>query len=154
MWCTCTTEHYLVTKNMQMETLTLNKISQTHANTICPHAECSFKMKTKACGRRKEQLGIRGSKRKEWIWSEYIIYMYGRVMMELTMYGGLYAYKIKYTERVAHSCNPALYTGLCVHRSAPSWASQALVLILSHPEDVELGDFLSALLGDACPFFF
>lgn len=31
---------------MQMETLTLNKISQTQANTICPHAECRFKMKT------------------------------------------------------------------------------------------------------------
>lgn len=33
---------------MQMETLTLNKISQTQANTICPHAECRFKMKTKS----------------------------------------------------------------------------------------------------------
>lgn len=45
----------------------------------------------------------------------------------------------------------SLYIGLCVHQSAPSWTNQALVLLLSHPEDVELGDFLSALLGDACP---
>lgn len=45
---------------LQMETLTLNKISQTQTNTICPHAECRFTMKTKTCGRRKEQLGIRG----------------------------------------------------------------------------------------------
>lgn len=45
---------------MQMETLTLNKISQTQANTVFPHAEGRFKMETKACGRREEQLGIRG----------------------------------------------------------------------------------------------